>query len=93
MEEYRTAVWKMSWKNVRRSVADHCRRRGSAEWPVVANIVPDAGHVGFVFSQQRHGSVVAMQSPGSQHVGLDQHEHRPQGNAHSADLISQRRQA
>ena len=68
---------------VTRIVKHRRRRRGTAEWPVVADISPASPRVGLALGQHRHGSVVAMQPFGRQDVGLQPLPQRHQHHVHA----------
>ncbi len=77
---------------VARVIEHRPRRRRPAKRLVVAHIDPDPAGVGLAFGQNRHRGVVAMQSLGTQHVGLEALEQRHQRRRAAADLVGQGRQ-
>jgi len=78
---------------IARGVIQRRRRRATIKGPVVTDISPDVPLDRLALGQDRHGCVVAMQSFGSQDVGLDQRMERLQDRCAGADLVGQRRHA
>ena len=77
---------------IARVIEHRPRRRLPTKRLVVAHIDPDPAGVGLAFGENRDPGVVAMQSLGAQHVGLEAPEQRRQRRRAAADLVGQGRQ-
>jgi hypothetical protein len=83
-------LW-MFARSIARGVIKRRRRVLAAEWPVVADVSPDAASFGLAFRQDRNRGVIAVQALSRQNVAFDQRVQGPQGGAAGADLVSERR--
>jgi hypothetical protein len=79
--------------SIARVIEHRRRRRGAAEWEIVAHIDPTSPGVGLAFGQNRHGGVIAMQSFGREDMRLNAPEDRFEHGAARPRLVGQGRQA
>jgi hypothetical protein len=85
-------IW-MLLPTIPRSVIECSRRRSAAERAIVADIGPDVAGDSLALGQDWHGSVVAMEPLGGQHMRFDQGMQRGKRRRAGSDLVRQRRHA
>ena len=76
---------------VARIIEHRCRRCGTAERSIVADIGPTSPGIGLALGQHRHGRVVAMQPLAGEDMSFDALDDRIQHKAGGTHLIGQGR--
>src|SRR5450631_4775435 len=84
---------RMLARSIARVIVHRRRRRGAAEWAIVAHINPTSPGVSLALGQNRYGGVIAVQSFRGEDVSFKPPEDRLEHRAAGSHLVGQGRQA